>query len=83
MNDAKIEILNGHIMATQFALKQMILMQANPRDAARRVAGALEMLVAKGLASETTSAPQLGAFETAKQAIVPTEKELRLAQLDG
>lgn len=69
--EKQIELLNGHILATQHAVRALIQMHPDPKAAATHVEQQLEEQVAKSLASRHTSEPQIRALESAKALILP------------
>lgn len=63
--EARFEHVNGYVQGLQFALKELISLQADPTAAQKRVCHAIEQARASALASPATTEPQLAGLDAA------------------
>lgn len=72
----QIEYLSGQVLATQAALRAIILLTPEPALAAKHVAEHLERWLSVGLANANTTEPMLQGIERARDAILPSAADL-------
>jgi len=74
MNESLFDMLHGQLLATQAALRAVILASPDPIETTAHVSTQLEKLISAALPSESTDALLLG-VEQAKKAILPTKQD--------
>lgn len=73
---ARLTFLEGELLATQAAVRALILLSPNPQSAANAVAAQMEKLVSIALASAHTSDPQIQGMQTARKAVLPSARDI-------